>query len=205
MDQARLALHRSLGGAVWAAGDCDAAVAARFERVVPDLLPGAGPLSGIVAALDAAADRRGEGDKDAAARPGSAPPGADRAANVSDRPLDAASIVVLSGDLPFVTAGCVERLVAAAAAAPEADAVVAVAAEPRDENAPNPASAAAPRFEPCVALYRPSAAGVLRPALVAGRTPSLQSLLARLRVAPVALDAALLRGANRPEDLRGTS
>jgi molybdopterin-guanine dinucleotide biosynthesis protein A len=54
VDQPRLALQRATGQPVWAVGDCDPAVAERFARHVPDVLAGAGPLSGLVAALAAA-------------------------------------------------------------------------------------------------------------------------------------------------------
>lgn len=53
VDQPRLALRRATGAEIWAVGSCDPAVAARFERHLPDALAGAGPISGIVAALEA--------------------------------------------------------------------------------------------------------------------------------------------------------
>lgn len=52
VDQPRLVLRELLGPPVWAVGDCDALVAARFDVHLPDTHPGAGPAGGILAALE---------------------------------------------------------------------------------------------------------------------------------------------------------
>lgn len=54
VDQPRLVLRAVAGRRVWAVGDCDPAVAARFDCVVPDSYPGAGPLGAILTSLRAA-------------------------------------------------------------------------------------------------------------------------------------------------------
>jgi molybdopterin-guanine dinucleotide biosynthesis protein A len=54
VDRPIAALRAVFGPVVAAVGDCDAAVAARFDRVIPDRHPGAGPIGGIVSALGAA-------------------------------------------------------------------------------------------------------------------------------------------------------
>lgn len=154
MDQPRLALQRAFGVPAWAVGDCDREVASRFERHLPDDLPGAGPIAGIVAALMAA-----------------------------DRP-----VVVLSGDLPAITAEDLRMLLAAAERNPAADAALAVA----DEHAP---------VEPCIGLYRPSVLPHLRSALGTGKTPSLRGVLEKATVFRVPLDPRATRNANTIQEL----
>lgn len=152
VDQPRLALARATGGPVWAVGDCDPDVAARFDGHLPDEHPGAGPLGGIVAGL------RG-----------------------------ASRILVLSGDLPMISARAVEAILAAAREAPEAEAVLACDAHGEPE--------------PCIGLYRAAALRVLGTVPLAGKTPSLLNLLRELSLRTVPLPETELRNINELTDL----
>ena len=136
--------------------------------VVRDALSGLGPLAGIVAGLEHACGRAGELARD----------------------REAKALLVLAVDMPGVTEGFLEGLLAAAALDEG------VGAAPRVGD----------RWEPLCALYPP---GVLDEARrhLAGyrRSPSglLDALLASGRIRPVELspmEAAALRSWNTPED-----
>lgn len=95
-------------------------------------------------------------------------------------------VVVLSGDLPTITADAVRAILGAAADAPNADAVLASA-----DGDP----------EPCIGVYRTSALRVLGTIPLEGRTPGLHRLLKLLDVAAVPLPGETLRNANTSDDL----
>lgn len=156
VDQPRLTLRAVFGvrAGVWAVGDCDPAVAARFDRAIPDEFPGAGPIGGIVTALRAATAARRSG------------------------------VLALSGDLPRMDADTVRALLAAAARTPGAGCVV----------------ARTDRVQPCIAVYRSSAEGVLRAAIAAG-TRSLADALRGIERVEVPISDAAARNANAPGDL----
>ena len=94
------------------------------------------------------------------------------------------SVLVLAGDLPRVTARTVRAVLDSAESNPRAVAAMARAAKP----------------EPCVALYRAAAAGILQGCVESGR--SIAEVFASLGVAyaPVAPDEIV--NANTPDELR---
>ncbi len=104
------------------------------------------------------------------------------------------AIIALAGDLPHVKAETLLALIDAAARDRSADVIAASSAS------------GTPPCEPCIAIYRRSALPGLRralpPASDSDRTPSLQSILASLRLARVTRPSEELVNANRREDLR---
>ena len=160
---------RALLEARWSrAGENAFALEGRRLRLIPDPVPGLGPVAGLAAGLAAA-----EGD----------------------------GVAVFSADLPFVTAGLIEGLLAALEDGrhvdPDLDAVVPVVEG---------------RAQPLCAAYRRRVAGAASAWLVSApepRGPSVLGLLERLRVRRVTAVAPLgpaaladaTRGIDTPEDL----
>ena len=140
--------------AVTAIGGDPAELAALGVPVIPDDHPGEGPLGGIATAL-----RRHEAD-----------PGAE--------------VLVVACDLPFLRSGDLGLLVAAAAANPEADVVV----------------ARTRRREPGCALWRPSSHAAVRAAFDSGER-AVHRVLDGLRTVEVDLPESALRNINAPGDL----
>jgi len=136
--------------------------------VVRDAVPGLGPLAGIVAGLEHACGRAGELARD----------------------REAKALLVLAVDMPGVTEGFLEGLLAAAALDEG------VGAAPRVGD----------RWEPLCALYPPGVLDEARRHLAGDRrSPSglMDALLASGRIRPVELspmEAAALRSWNTPED-----
>lgn len=191
VDQSRRALERACAGSrrgsvapsigegvsptVWAVGQCDPEVAGRFARHLLDGTSEGLSGAGPIAGIVAA--------------------------------LRAASgpVVVLSGDLPMITAEAVAALLAAAERHPDADAVVATESDAAGERGPQ-AEIRAPfgpsiRLEPCVGVYRPSALRVFGSVPLDGKTPPLHRLLGELTTVAVPIDAILLRNVNRRDEL----
>lgn len=94
-------------------------------------------------------------------------------------------VLVCAADMPFVTADACRSLLAAAGAARDARAVVAMAAG---------------RLQPVFGVYAPSALGRLREAPEGAALTATVEALAPVRVA---LPPALVRSVNTPEELRG--
>lgn len=191
VDQPRRALERACGGrvrgtdatgraeaaspTVWAVGHCDPEVASRFARHLLDATNAGLPGAGPIAGIVAAL---------AAAQ---------------------RSVVVLSGDLPMITAEAITALLAAAERHPDADAVVATEADGDGHHGAR-AEFRSPfgpsvRLEPCVGVYRPSAIRVLGHVALDGKTPPLHRLLGELTTVAVPIDAILLRNVNRRDEL----
>lgn len=94
------------------------------------------------------------------------------------------AVFVLAGDLPDIDAATIRNVLDWAAAAADADAVLAGTGE----------------LEPCIGLYRPSARGPLADAM--GRSElALHRVLAGCRVRRVAVSSAAVCNANIPGDL----
>ena len=161
VDQPIAALREVFGPRVALVGLCDVGGAARADAVIPDRYPDAGPIGGILSALEATGT----------------------------------AVVVLAGDLPRIDAATVRAIVTAALAHPAAAAVL----------------AQTDHLQPCIGLYRPSAAAVLADRLGAGGSSRLWDAIPADRLVPVpvyphavvnantveALANALLRGEGR--------
>lgn len=131
-------------------------LAALDVAVIADDHPGEGPLGGIATALRSC---------------GSHPD---------------ADVLVVACDLPFVGAGDLDRLVAAARTRPDVDALVARTS----------------RREPGCVLWRPSSHAVVHSAFDGGER-AVHRVLDVLRVADVDLPERSLRNINAPGDLPG--
>ena len=126
--------------------------------VIADDHPGEGPLGGIATALR------------------------------SDASPHEVDVLAVACDLPFLGPDELERIVATAAAHPDADAVVARTS----------------RREPGCALWRPSSHAAVRSAFDDGER-AVHRVLDLLRVVDVDLPASSLRNINAPSDLSGYS
>jgi molybdopterin-guanine dinucleotide biosynthesis protein A len=98
-----------------------------------------------------------------------------------------ASVFVLAGDLPSISANAVRTLLSAANRNPIAWAILARTDE----------------IQPCIGIYRLAALETLRVTMLAGRP--LREALPRVTITTVALDAAYTRNINRPADLPPSS
>jgi molybdopterin-guanine dinucleotide biosynthesis protein A len=175
------------------------------ERPIDALRQVFGPRVAVVGECDAAVARMG----DLVIRdryPGVGPAGGILSAleHIAETPRDSVTtssitaaggpmaVFVLAGDLARVHRSLVQTLVDAAAADPLADTVLAATGD---------------HIEPCIGIYRYTAAAPLR-LLVAGvhdreheRERSLRSAIAHMRIARVAVDPAMTLNVNRPDDL----
>lgn len=151
VDRPIAALRAVFGPCVAAVGECHESVAARADLVLPDRLPGIGPLGGIVSALEA-----------------------------SD-----GGVFVLAGDLPAMTETTVRQVLDAAAAAPDAPAVLAQTSG----------------VEPCIGIYRQAALPELRRAAADGRH-AMHDAIRPLRCVLVAIPPGQALNANSPDELR---
>lgn len=174
VDRPLAALRAVFGPRVAAVGECDASVAARFDRIIADQHPGAGPIGGIVSALGAT-----EGQGDAVfvlAGDLGAITGAEVRAVLAvwEQSTGAAS-----------PAGCKPAPPGVAGGRP----VVAV-------------MASTDRPEPCCALYLPAALSILRVRLDRGQR-SLHDAIPPEHVALAPLPRQRLANVNAPADLSG--
>lgn len=173
VDRPIAALRAIFGPRVAAVGECDPRVAARFDRIIEDQHPGAGPIGGIVSALAAA-----EGPVFVLA----GDLGAITAAEVQ------AVLEVWSGQersRGALSADCRSAPPGAAGQGP----VVAV-------------MASTDRPEPCCALYLPGALPVLRARLEQGRR-SLHDAIPPASVVLAPLPRQRLANVNALTDLKG--
>jgi len=98
--------------------------------------------------------------------------------------LAAGDVVVVACDLPHLTTGVIETIVAMAAGNPDADVV----------------AARTDRVEPGCALWRQSARDVVAASLASGER-AVHRVLARLPAVEVVVPADALRNINTPDDL----
>ncbi len=97
-----------------------------------------------------------------------------------------ASIFVLAGDMPCVSADLIRRILSRARECKDADVIVA---------------GSEAGLDPCVGLYRASAIPELQHALSFERSPSLQVTLGALRTECVMADDDSLANVNHPRDM----
>ncbi|MFG0286058.1 MAG: molybdenum cofactor guanylyltransferase [Phycisphaerales bacterium JB039] len=175
VDRPIAALRAIFGPRVACVGECDPQVAARFDLVIPDLHPGAGPIGGIISAL------------------------AHAQAPVFILAGDLASITA-----DEVRALLTEWGATPPCRAPARRAGWGRIGSCREQSpaAPLAIMAGADRPEPCCAIYLPGALPILAARLEAGRR-SLHDALDPGRVILVRLDPSRLRNINAQEDLGG--
>lgn len=179
VDRPVAALRVVFGPRVAAVGECDPQVAARFDRIIDDRHPGAGPIGGIVSALAAAGEAEGDGG----------------------------AVFVLAGDLGAITAAEVRGVLGVwqkRSGAPPAGCKPAPRGPaPLGQPAPLIAvMASTGRPEPCCALYLSGALPILRARLARGQH-SLHDAIPPENVALAPLPPQRLANVNAPADLKG--